>query len=84
MALVIFGLAAAARMLYLYHLSSSLTFDDPIVDAGTYDRLARALAAGQPFTHEHFWQPFFYPFFVHRRQTGDRSGRYRGRDRAGH
>ena len=60
----VFLLALAVRFLYLWDVSESPTFLTPIVDAGTYDALARSLVQGGGFTEKFFWQPFFYPAFL--------------------
>ena len=60
----LFVLALLVRSLYLYESASNPTFDEPIVDSHTYDRLARAFAGGGGLTDEFFWQPFFYPLFL--------------------
>ena len=60
----LFTLALAVRLLYLYESADNPTFDQPIVDAGAYNELARALAEGTPMSEHFFWQPFFYPAFL--------------------
>lgn len=57
----IFLLALAVRLLYLWDVSDSPVFLTPIVDAGTYDELARGLSERGTMTETFFWQPFFYP-----------------------
>lgn len=61
---VIFAVALAIRLVYLWEISDSPTFGRPIVDAQTYDQLARAWASGRPLSSELFWQPLFYPSFL--------------------
>ena len=56
--------AAIVRLVYLYQIAATLSFDCPIVDARTYDQMARSLAAGHAMTPDFFWQPFFYPLFL--------------------
>ncbi len=63
-ALGIFALAVLLRVLFLCDTADAPSFNAPTVDAQTYDRIARALASGQPMDQEMFWQPFFYPFFL--------------------
>ena len=60
----ILALALVVRLIYLSETSKSPTFLVPIVDAGTYDNLARSQAqeTGPGF----FWHSFFYPFFLSR------------------
>jgi len=60
----IFLLALAVRLLYLWDVSDSPVFRTPIVDAGTYDELARGLSERGTITETFFWQPFFYPAFL--------------------
>jgi len=60
----IFLLALAVRLLYLWDVSDSPTFLIPVVDAGTYDELARSLVEGHGVTEKFFWQPCFYPAFL--------------------
>jgi Flp pilus assembly protein TadD/4-amino-4-deoxy-L-arabinose transferase-like glycosyltransferase len=62
--IVVFCLAFAIRVLYLYDSSDNPTFYAPIVDSLTYDQMARNLAAGGRLTDEFFWQPPFYPLFL--------------------
>jgi Tfp pilus assembly protein PilF len=61
---VLFVTALAVRLIYLWESASGATFLHPVVDSETYDRLARALAAGEGLTYEYFWQPVFYPFWL--------------------
>lgn len=60
----LFFFALALRLVYLVDVAESPTFLAPIVDAGTYDGLARSLVGGGGFTEKFFWQPFFYPAFL--------------------
>lgn len=60
----VFLLALLVRGIYLYESRDNPTFFTPIVDAQTYDGLARRLAGGQAVTSEFFWQPIFYPLFL--------------------
>jgi len=60
----LFLLALVVRLAYLWSSSDNPTFFAPVVDSETYDRLARAFAAGEGLSHEFFWQPFFYPSFL--------------------
>jgi Tfp pilus assembly protein PilF len=60
----VFGVALLLRLLHLAQSASGPTFFAPVVDAETYDRLARSFAAGGGFTHEFFWQPPFYPVML--------------------
>jgi hypothetical protein len=60
----IFALALVVRLVYLWESSSGPSFAAPVLDAGTYDGLARSLAAGKRVSGELFWQPVFYPYFL--------------------
>jgi len=60
----IFALAMVVRLVYLWQSSSGPSFANPVLDASTYDGLARSLAAGKRVSGELFWQPVFYPFFL--------------------
>ena len=60
----IFALALVVRLVYLWESSSSPSFTIPVLDAGTYDGLARTLAAGKRLSGGLFWQPIFYPYFL--------------------
>lgn len=60
----IFVLALLIRLLYLLDISDTPTFSTPIIDSHTYLTMARAFVQDKTFTHEFFWQPFFYPFFL--------------------
>ncbi len=61
---VVFLFALVLRLAYLWGSADAPTFWDPIVDAGTYDALARQFLANRTFTEGFFWQPFFYPFVL--------------------
>jgi len=63
-AVAVFCLAVSVRGLYLYQSRENPTFWAPVVDAMTYDQMARDFAGGGPLTHEFFWQPTFYPLFL--------------------
>lgn len=63
-ALAIFCLAVLVRGFYLYQSRDNPTFSAPIVDAMTYDQMARNFAGGGGLTSEFFWQPIFYPLFL--------------------
>ncbi|HEY8241469.1 MAG TPA: glycosyltransferase family 39 protein, partial [Kiritimatiellia bacterium] len=59
----VFAAAAAVRLVYLSEYAHSPLFRQPIVDAATYDTMARALAAGHAGP-ELFWQAPLYPVFL--------------------
>ena len=60
----IFCLAVLVRGLYLYQSRDNPTFSVPVVDAMTYDQMARKFVGGEGLTSEFFWQPTFYPLFL--------------------
>ncbi|MHC5060422.1 MAG: tetratricopeptide repeat protein [Planctomycetota bacterium] len=62
--LAVFLLAVLVRGLYLYDSSDNPTFSAPVVDAMTYDQMARQIVADQTFKSKFFWQPIFYPVFL--------------------
>lgn len=62
--LLVFLLALAVRLLYLIDSADLPTFHQPIVDAETYDAMARSALANGRFSDPFFWQPFFYPAFL--------------------
>ncbi len=64
LAISLFLIALCLRLLFLYDFSDNPTFTAPVVDAQTYDVLARDLAAGKPLAEELFWQPLFYPLWL--------------------
>jgi tetratricopeptide (TPR) repeat protein len=60
----VFLVALILRAIYLFQSSRGPTFLTPIIDADTYNRLARTLAAGHLMEKGLFWQTFFYPVFL--------------------
>lgn len=63
-ALGLFALALAVRWIYLADAANSPVFATPIVDAETYDSIARAALQHGRLDMAFFWQPFFYPAFL--------------------
>jgi len=63
-ACIIFFLAVAIRLIYLYESSANPSFQTPIVDSDFFDEIARKFTDGQGLGKNFFWQPFFYPFFL--------------------
>jgi 4-amino-4-deoxy-L-arabinose transferase-like glycosyltransferase len=61
---IIFLLALFIRGFYLYDSRDNPTFQQPIVDAKTYDRIARGVIETGKLTQDLFWQPPFYPIFL--------------------
>lgn len=57
-------LSILIRGLYLFDSSDNPTFRVPVVDARTYDQIARKVAEDGDLTRDLFWQPPFYPLFL--------------------
>ena len=62
--LAIFLLALIIRLVYLYESSACPSFKIPIVDAGTYYKMARILVEEGRMDANFFYQPFFYQCFL--------------------
>jgi tetratricopeptide (TPR) repeat protein len=60
----VFSAALFVRGIYLIQSSDNPTFKVPVVDARTYDLMARTLSAKGVLTQDFYWQPPFYPFFL--------------------
>jgi len=64
-ALLVFGLALAARLVHLAAIRSLPWFDTPIVDGANYARLAGLIASGDLLGGRvAFWQPPLYSYFM--------------------
>ncbi len=62
---LVFALAFAVRLLYLWQIRSSPYFDVPLIDGPNYFRMAAAIAGGSLTAgHQVFWQPPLYPYFL--------------------
>lgn len=63
---IIFLIALALRVFYLFEYSASPLFENPQVDAETYVKLAQQIASGTFFATNtlSFYQPPFYPFVL--------------------
>lgn len=61
---LLFLLALAVRLVYLYDSTDSPAFLLPIVDSYAYSQAAASLARGEGFASTFFFQPFLYPFFL--------------------
>ncbi len=57
-------LAVLVRGIFLLEMSASPLFRIPLVDAETYNTLARQLAERRQWSKDFFWQPPLYPFFL--------------------
>jgi len=62
--ITIFGVALAARVLFLIQLRESPYFDNLIIDAASYDRWALQIAAGDIWGSSVFYQSPLYPYFL--------------------
>jgi tetratricopeptide (TPR) repeat protein len=62
--LLVFVAALLVRGIYLLESSDNPTFNLPVVDARTYDQMARVLAGRGELTQDFFWQPPFYPLVL--------------------
>jgi hypothetical protein len=61
---MVFCLALALRLAHVLAMTGSPYFDNPIVDAGTYENLATSIAAGRGHPETVFWHPPGYPYFL--------------------
>lgn len=63
---LVFALALAVRVAYIFELEASPLFVHPAVDAKTYTHHAQRLAAGNwlGVGEGPFWQPPLYPYFL--------------------
>ena len=61
---LLFGLALVLRLGHLLAMTASPYFDNPIIDAGTYQDLAASIAAGRGHPEAVFWHPPGYPYFL--------------------
>ncbi len=62
--LLLFGVAFALRLLHVLAIRDNPYFNHPIIDAGTYDQAARAIASGHGHPDLVFWQPPGYTYFL--------------------
>lgn len=56
--------ALAIQLIYLAEGFKDPSFLEPIIDASSYDQLARDITAGQFLPDGAFWQPPFYQYFL--------------------
>src|SRR6266571_3544755 len=62
---LVFALAFAVRLLYIWQIRASPYFDVPLIDGPNYFRMAAAIAGGSLAAgHQVFWQPPLYPYFL--------------------
>ncbi|MBU0753967.1 MAG: tetratricopeptide repeat protein, partial [Planctomycetes bacterium] len=62
--MLLFIIAAAVRIVYLFEHFDHPTFETPVVDSFAYHQAATLLAQGQGMSERFFFQPFFYPAFL--------------------
>lgn len=61
---LVFAVALLFRAIYLWEASDDPTFYEPVIDAGTYDLLARRIASGEGLHPSAFVQGVFYPLWL--------------------
>jgi 4-amino-4-deoxy-L-arabinose transferase-like glycosyltransferase len=62
--LFLFAAAFALRLLHVLAMRASPYFANPVIDAATYDDIARSITAGRGYPEAIFWQPPGYPYFL--------------------
>ena len=62
--LVLFAVALLLRLLHVLAMRASPYFENPVIDAATYDDAARSIAAGHGHPDIIFWQPPGYSYFL--------------------
>lgn len=63
-ALFVFGVAFAVRVLHVWQIHRAPFFDLKLGDSAAYDAWARAIAGGEWLGHEAFYQAPLYPYFL--------------------
>jgi hypothetical protein len=58
---LLFGLALVLRLGHVLAMTASPYFDNPIIDAGTYEGLATSIASGRGHPESVFCHPPGYP-----------------------
>jgi hypothetical protein len=61
---LLFGLALVLRLGHVLAMGASPYFDNPVIDAATYEDLATSIAAGRGHPEAVFWHPPGYPYFL--------------------
>ena len=64
LALLVFAVALALRLLFLVHLLPSPYFDNLMIDSASYDRWAQRIAGGDFWGDRVFYQSPLYPYFL--------------------
>lgn len=62
--LLLFAAALLPRLIHVLAMRASPYFENPVIDAATYDDAARAIAAGRGHPDLIFWQPPGYPYML--------------------
>ncbi len=62
--LILFAVALALRLIHVLAMRASPYFENPVIDAATYDDAARSIAAGHGHPDLIFWQPPGYSYFL--------------------
>src|SRR6266446_1154218 len=61
---LLFAIALLLRLIHVLAMRLSPYFDNPVIDAATYDDAARSIAAGHGHPDLIFWQPPGYSYFL--------------------
>jgi len=61
---ILFAAAFALRLIHVLAMRASPYFENPVIDAATYDNAARSIAAGHGHPDIIFWQPPGYSYFL--------------------
>ena len=61
---VLFAVALLLRLIHVLAMRASPYFENPVIDAATYDNAARSIAAGHGHPDLIFWQPPGYSYFL--------------------
>src|SRR5690242_7669308 len=61
---ILFAVALLLRLLHVLAMRASPYFENPVIDAATYDDAARSIAAGRGHPDLIFWQPPGYSYFL--------------------
>jgi len=62
--LLLFAVALLLRLLHVLAMRASPYFENPVIDAATYDDAARSIATGHGHPDVVFWQPPGYAYFL--------------------
>jgi tetratricopeptide (TPR) repeat protein len=62
--LLLFAVALLLRLIHVLAMRASPYFENPVIDAATYDNAARSIATGHGHPDVIFWQPPGYSYFL--------------------